>query len=141
MRPKVPIPPKIIISKGSLFPPITAPQTPRLSSPNHTSTVSPTQIIASAHSSRAYPKPNILQYHALSSITNPHTCLSPQDTPTKTHVSRKHNTSLKFHALTYQNTVPYPPHKYPAPNPLQHTGPYGIIHQSPFQYHERPQAR
>ncbi len=73
----------------------------------------------------------------LSSITNPHT-LSPKIPPPK-HMHQASITLLSsFMPLTHQNTVPYPPHKYPAPNPLQHTGPYGIIHQSPFPISQAP---
>ncbi len=53
----------------------------------------------------------------------------PQDTPTKTHASRKHNTSLKFHAPHPSkhcsiSTTQIPCTKFPpAHGPLQHHSP------------------
>ncbi len=58
--------------------------------------------------------------------------------PTKTHASRKRITLLSsFTPFIPQNTVPYPPHKYPVQNPLQHT-PLRLIHPNHFQVSRAP---
>ncbi len=140
MRPKVPIPQRSLSPRGPYFPP-SPPLKHRACHPPTTSTVSPTQIIASAHSSRAYPKPNILQYHALSSITNPHTCLSPKIPPPK-HIYPASITLLSsfmpspiktlFH-IHHTNTL----HQIPSSTRALTAS----FTKAPSQYHERPQAR
>ncbi len=136
MRPNVLTPPKIIISPKVPISPTTPPQTRRLSSPNHKQGIpQPNHSLSTWLSgiSKAQHPP----ISCLSSITNPHT-LSPKIPPPK-HMHQASITLLSsFMPLTHQNTVPYPPHKYPAPNSLQHTGPYGIIHQSPFPISRAP---
>ncbi len=100
---------------------------PQARYPPTTSKVSPNQIIASAHGSQAYPKPNILQDHA--SQASPILTLYPPRYPPKTHASGKHNTSLKFHAPHPSkhcsiSTTQIPCTKFPpAHGPLRHHSP------------------
>ncbi len=105
-------------------------QTPRLSSPNHKHGIPPQPNHSLSTWLSGISKAQHPPRSCLSSITNPPTCLSPKIPPPK-HMHPASITLLSsFMPLTHQNTVPYLPHKYPAPNSLQHTVPYSIIHQS-----------
>ncbi len=114
--PQRPYPPKDhYLPKGPYFP--ITPLKHRACHPPTTSTVSP-QIIASAHALRHIQSPTSSKTMPLKHHQSSH--FIPQDTPPK-HMHPASITLLSsFMPLTHQNTVPYPPHKYPAPNPPAH---------------------
>ncbi len=112
--------------KGPYSPPQTAPQTPRLSSPNHKHSIPPPNHSLSTWLS-SISKAQHPPISCLSSFPNPHTCLSPIPPPKHMHPASIILLS-SFTPFTHQNTVPYPPHKHPAPNLLQHMA---LRHHSP----------